>query len=1440
MSVVIATGVVEVQVNMHGSDAERAANQAGRNAGDAFVRGMDGRLRDARGRFVSESRLIGNGFTQTAAQTNRFTVSVNAATNSMDRSGRSMSRVAKWLSIITSSAGGGIPVIASLVGALQNLAPASAGAATGMFALTQSIAAIKIGTSGIGDAMKAAFEPVKSSAGAAASAARQHASAMEAVQDATESAARASADAARRVKDAEDNLRDAQEEAIQVQKELTQARKDARRELEDMNLSLEGAELDLRDAKLGVADAEESLRKVQAKGNKATQLEMDEALLSLDQAKQRLKEQQVEIQRLRTDTSEANKAGIEGTQSMTNWRERMSNATNNVASQEKALADARREQAQTAADGQEAIADAMKALREQTVSTTPTVNKFAEAMAKLSPNARAFVNQLISMKPAWDNLKMGVQDTLLRGFAAQLQTTSTTFLPVLKKGLMDTAGVFNQMGLGVMQTASKLGENGVLGQAMAGANKGLSNLKNVPGQFLESLTTLAAAGTPVFDKFTQKISTKMSEWTTKLSGGLESGALEDSIETALDIAGDLFDVLGNIFEILGNVGEQFQDAGGGFFTVLKDITDAMVKFTATDSFQDMMASLASVFVTLGSVVSDILGAALIALSPIIQALAPPLNEIMRVLGDALTPIIEALGPVLAVVGEAIGSLALAFAPLLPVISKLVVALLPPLMPIFQFLSDTFKKFTPLIEMVGKMIEGLLLPVFEQLGPILAPVIELFSVITDILFPILSDLLKALMPSIEAIGKAFGELLAAVAPLLGILGELIGKILVGIAPVLTPIIALIGKLVSIVAERLASAITNVLVPAIKLVTALIKGDWSGAWDALVETMLGVWEYTKGMFSAIKNIVKAGIDAVIGIFAYLYDVLIGHSIIPDLVEGIIGLFKWLGKKAAEAFQNLWDWVVRKVRGMKDSVVGLARSLRDGLVNWVTSARDRASSVMTSLKDAVVNKARSLRDNVVGAFNTMKEKTIEAFRRAKDGIGTVWDKLKKISGTPVNFVIGTVYNNGIRKFWNAIADKIGLGSLPEIKPLKFQKGGTVDLRNGAHLPGYSRTDDTLAMVRSGEGVLVPEAVRALGGASFINRANRLKGGAGRLVGQHGIPGFAKGGIIGAVGDFISKGKDFFKEGFVEALSMVTSPIVSAMKNQFGSKPMLGLPTLIVRGIVDRIKGFLGPMSNKLEGGDGGKVVSVARSQTGYYGRPNKFTQAPGMWTDEWCGMFVDWVFKKANAYKALSPVSHTPAVRSYTSLQKVGRGSMRPGDLALYRGDAGHINIVTDPKNRETVGGNESNNRVKKSLGYVNSASSIRRPKFARGGLVDRRALRLSGGWENLRDIRWQDRKESPHVSTTDQARRNLFAPPPWVSRDMGGILPDGMMAYNTSGTAEVVTTIEQLKALVASGKGATYIFNEGAIQLDASKVKSIQDVVQMIESLRVTSRQFGARL
>jgi hypothetical protein len=87
----------------------------------------------------------------------------------------------------------------------------------------------------------------------------------------------------------------------------------------------------------------------------------------------------------------------------------------------------------------------------------------------------------------------------------------------------------------------------------------------------------------------------------------------------------------------------------------------------------------------------------------------------------------------------------------------------------------------------------------------------------------------------------------------------------------------------------------------------------------------------------------------------------------------------------------------------------------------------------------------------------------------IGKLWDGLRRATGTPVNFVLGTVYNNGIKRIWDWVADKIGASALPKATLLRFARGGVV--------PGYAPGQDTEhAILSPGEGVLVPEAVRGI----------------------------------------------------------------------------------------------------------------------------------------------------------------------------------------------------------------------------------------------------------------------------------------------------------------------------------------------------------------------------
>src|SRR5690606_28423078 len=294
----------------------------------------------------------------------------------------------------------------------------------------------------------------------------------------------------------------------------------------------------------------------------------------------------------------------------------------------------------------------------------------------------------------------------------------------------------------------------------------------------------------------------------------------------------------------------------------------------------------------------------------------------------------------------------------------------------------------------------------------------------------------------------------------------------------------------------------------------------------------------------------------------------------------------------------------------------------------------------------------------------------------------------------------------------------------------------------------------------------------------------GAARGLAENGYPRFAFGGIVGK---FLKSAKNMFTGGLVNTAKKAFSPMVNLAERTIGGTPFGELAMSVTRGLVGNILKAFGPLETKI-GGDGRKVVKVAEKYVGLSGNPNRFTREWGLNGYPWCGMFVGSVFREAGAKKALRRVAWPPLVSSYTTLPKVSRSAARPGDVALYRGDSGHINIYTG-KGAVTIGGNESNS-VRRQSGYINSASSIRRPQFARGGIVGRMLPALLG-----QDLRENSRRTTPFAT---QLLRAVAGQP--MLYDQGGWLPPGITTVlNATGRPEAVLTEAQLRAIAAGARG-----------------------------------------
>lgn len=600
---------------------------------------------------------------------------------------------------------------------------------------------------------------------------------------------------------------------------------------------------------------------------------------------------------------------------------------------------------------------------------------FQEALESLAPNARAFAVQVRELAPAFQSFQQSIQNELFRDLGELLQQVSTSILPVLQANLKSTATTLNEMAFQGALAAETLARNGILGRAMEGANAGLRNLERIPGQVVTALGQLAAAGAPAFDRITEAAGNAATGISERLSAAFESGALTEAVNTAVDLLRDLGQVGENVFATLGNVIAPVQDAGGGLIGVLLEITGALREATGTQAFQDAISSLAGVMGTLAQTVGPLLGQALAAIGPVFTALGPPVERLITNLGAALSPIIEALGPVLEAAADAVGVLVDAVSPLLPVVGNLIASLLPPLVPLLQAVGDVFAQAGPVVQLLADTLASALQPVLAQLPAIIAPLAERFGVLAMTVFPILSDLIVALAPSLQQMGESFAELLIAVTPLLTVITQLAAEVLPQLAPILTTHITLIGQLAAIFADQLASIITNVVVPAIQTITALLSGDFTGAWESLRDLTSGIATHFSNTAKNITRTISAMVTGVIDFFKRLFNTLVGNSIVPDMINSIVRFFAALPGRALNALSALAGNVAGRVREAGSRMLSALRSAATRLLDILRKLPGRAVSALGNLGSLLFDAGQSIVQGLIDGIGSLAGSVADA---------------------------------------------------------------------------------------------------------------------------------------------------------------------------------------------------------------------------------------------------------------------------------------------------------------------------------------------------------------------------------------------------------------------------------------------------------------------------------
>ena len=471
-----------------------------------------------------------------------------------------------------------------LAGAQQSLATASRNGAR----------QIKQAETGVQDA-------VRSAADASSRAAEQVKQSRRALADAVQQAADRQQQAAEQVQNAEDSLADAQRSARQAQQDLNQARKDAAQELTDLADQLANAQLSERDAVLSVQEAQARLRATQAKGSKATVLEQQRAQLAYDEAVQRLKEQQAETKGLTAEKKAADKAGVEGSQTVKDAQESLREADEAVADQQKDLAKARveaaRQQVQSQrdiADAQEkvaesqrnvarvqedgarsvaraqeqltaaqqgaadSIASAQRQIEQASLSAAGGVDQAAAAqakykaeLAKLTPSARATFDAFVGLRKAFRGWSKELQPAVMPIFTRALNGLKNSLpglTPFVKAAADAIKGLQDRVSRGFKSPWWKQFKTELAGST----GTAITGLGISFGRIFKGMAGVVDAFLPHMDSISermQKITGRFANWGTGLKGSPE-------FEKFLSYSSEMAPKLGEAF---GKLGSAFLD-----------------------------------------------------------------------------------------------------------------------------------------------------------------------------------------------------------------------------------------------------------------------------------------------------------------------------------------------------------------------------------------------------------------------------------------------------------------------------------------------------------------------------------------------------------------------------------------------------------------------------------------------------------------------------------------------------------------------------------------------------------------------------------------------------------------------------------------------------------------------------------------------------------------
>ena len=348
-----------------------------------------------------------------------------------------------------------------------------------------------------------------------------------------------------------------------------------------------------------------------------------------------------------------------------------------------------------------------------------------------------------------------------------------------------------------------------------------------------------------------------------------------------------------------------------------------------------------------------------------------------------------------------------------------------------------------------------------------------------------------------------------------------------------------------------------------VRRVVDAVWAGiqtAIGAVVDWLVGTaWPWIQKVWNGIKVGLEVAWTVIRVIFATW------ATVFALLWKGISFVWERTGAPVFRAIQAVatavWNW-------LRDKVFTPVRLGFQLMALGMQVIKNRViDPVWDGIKSAASASWNWIRDKAFMPLKAGLDAMGEVFKATKKIISAAWDGIKAAAAKPVNFIIETVYTQGIKKTWDKIAKSVGLDLvLPTVKPIAYKSGGVLP----GYTPGrdvhefFSPTAGRLSL-SGGEAIMRPEFTRAVGGPAGVARLNSAA-----RSGQA----FADGGVWGWAGDIASHVGKFFSNpagALGDALSKPLESVLGRLGGGSIGKIAAQLPRKAVGALIEKAKSLL-----------------------------------------------------------------------------------------------------------------------------------------------------------------------------------------------------------------------------------------------------------------------------